>query len=82
LASHHPAKTGRKIFSAREISDVSATLMRTWYDEDDPGVKFVTDGERLGKVPIKGDNGKTYGPLYRDREYRRFEEVVKEKSED
>ncbi len=67
-------------FMAMSIyTEISVTLDRQWYDAKNPTVEFVSDGKRLGKVLIRGDSGKTYNLLYRDREYRRFEEPAEEK---
>lgn len=61
-------------------TEISVTLVRTWYDSKNPGVEFVSDGDRLTKVLIRSHTNKTYNLLYRDREYRRFEEVEEEKN--
>ena len=68
-------------FMAMSIyTEISVTLHRKWYDPEKPGVEFITDGKRLGKVLIRSHTGKTYNLLYRDQEYRRFEEVVEKES--
>jgi len=59
-------------------TEISVTLGRKWYDPKNPGVEFVTDGRRLGKVLIRSHTNKTYNLLYRDREYRRLEEPTEE----
>ena len=43
--------------SRLHFCELTTTIVRKWYDKDDPAVEFVIEGDKLKRVVIKGCNG-------------------------